>query len=141
MGNKSVPDDEKNFGSSWPVRGIKSKGELISPLTFQLPDKQANIAAKVNLAWKTINTTRNIRAVEKLNDSMTKTLSIQKAFKLRIETISQNQNNNFSTWDALKDNYLYEVNKNHKATIVRYLEFRLNRYLLYLKEKPFKKLI
>jgi len=61
----------------------------------------------VNLAWKAKNTTKIIAAVEQLNDLMTqKNLSLQKAVELKMEPISQNKDNNFSTWEALKDDYL-----------------------------------
>ena len=35
-----------------------------------------------------------------------KNLSLQKAIVLRMEPISQNMDNNFSTWEALKIEYL-----------------------------------
>ena len=40
-----------------------------------------------------------------------------------MEPISQNKDNNFSSWEALKNDYLNEKKKNHKATTVRDLEF------------------
>ena len=46
-----------------------------------------------------------------------------------MEPISQNKDNNFSTWEALKNDYLNEEKKNHRATTVRDLELRLNRFL------------
>ena len=64
--------------------------------------------------------------MEALNDLMTqKNLSLQKAVELRMEQISQNKDNNFSTWEALKNDYLNEEKKNHRATTVRDLELRL----------------
>ena len=53
-----------------------------------------------------------------------------------MEPISQNKDNNFSTWEALKDDYLNEEKKNHRATTVRDLELRLNRFLDCFKQKP-----
>ena len=48
-----------------------------------------------------------ITAVEALNYLMTqKNLSLQKAVELTMEPISQSKNNNFSTWEALKIDYL-----------------------------------
>ena len=44
---------------------------------------------------------------------MQKNLSLQKAVELIMETISKNKDNNFSTWEALKDYYL---NKGRKIT-------------------------
>ena len=41
-----------------------------------------------------------------------------------MEPISQN--NNLSEWEALKNNYLNQVKKNHRTSIVRDLELRLN---------------
>jgi len=37
-----------------------------------------------------------------------KNLSLQKAVELRMEPISQNKDNNFSTCEALKNDYLNE---------------------------------
>ena len=55
--------------------------------------------ANVNLVWKAKNTKKIITSVEQLNDLMTqKNLSLQKAVELRMEPISQNKDNNFSTW-------------------------------------------
>ena len=65
-----------------------------------------------------------------------KNLSLQKAVELRMEPISQNKDNNFSTWEALKNDYLNEEKKNHRATTVRDLELRLNRFLDCFKQKP-----
>ena len=45
-----------------------------------------------------------------------KNSSLQKAVELRMEPISQNKDNNFSTWEALKEDYLNEEKKNHRAT-------------------------
>ena len=91
----------------------------------------------MNLAWNAKNTTKIITAVEALNDLMTqKNLSLQKAVELRMEPISQNKDNNFSTWEALKNDYLNEEKKNHRATTVRDLELRLNRFLECFKQKP-----
>ena len=88
----------------------------------------------MNLAWNAKNTTKIITAVEQLNDLMTqKNLSLQKAVELRMEPISQNQDNNFSTWEALIEDYLNEEKKNHRATTVRDLELRLYRFLVYFK--------
>ena len=53
-----------------------------------------------------------------------------------MEPISQNKDNNFSTWEALKDDYLNEEKKNHRATTVRDLELRVNRFLDCFKQKP-----
>ena len=39
-----------------------------------------------------------------------------------MESISQNKDNNLSTLEALKDDYLTEEKKNHRATIIRDLE-------------------
>ena len=33
-----------------------------------------------------------------------------------MEPISQNKDNNFSTWEALNNDYLNEEKKNHRAT-------------------------
>ena len=74
--------------------------------------------------------------MEALNDLMTqKNLSLQKAVELRMEPISQNQDNNFSTWEALIEDYLNEE-KNHRATNIRDLELRLYRFLICFKQKP-----
>ena len=40
-----------------------------------------------------------------------KNLSLQKAAELRMEPISLNKDNNFSTWEALKNDYLNEEKK------------------------------
>ena len=57
----------------------------------------------MNLAWNAKNTTKIITAIEQLNDLMTqKNLSLQKAVELRMEPISQNKENKFSTCEALK---------------------------------------
>ena len=96
-------------GTGWSVRGRESKGELITQVTFRYPDNQGRTAANVNLAWNAKNTTKIITAVEALNDLMTqKNLSLQKAVELRMEPISQNKDNNFSTCEALKNDYLNE---------------------------------
>ena len=88
----------------------------------------------MNLAWNAKNTTKIITAVEALNDLMTqKNLSLQKAVELRMEPISQNKDNNFSTWEALKIDYLNGEKKNHKATSVRDLQLRLYRFLVCFK--------
>ncbi len=123
-------------GTGWSVRGRESKGELITQVTFRYPDNQGRTAANVNLAWNAKNTRKIITEVEALNDLMTqKNLSLQKAVELRIEPISQNKDNNFSTWEALKIDYLNEEMKNHRATTVRDLELRLNRFLDCFKQK------
>ena len=89
-------------GTGWSVRGRESKGELITQVTFRYPDNQGRTAANVNLAWNAKNTTKIITVIEQLNDLMTqKNLFLQKAFKLRMEQISQNQDNNFSTREAI----------------------------------------
>ena len=99
-------------GAGWSVRGRESKGELITQVTFRYPDNQGRTAANVNLAWNAKNTTKIITAVEALNDLMTqKNLSLQKAVELKMEPISQNKDNNFSTWEALKNDYLNEEKK------------------------------
>ena len=49
-----------------------------------------------------------------------------------MEPISQNKDNNFSIWEALKIDYLNEKKKNHRAITVRDLELRLNRFLIVL---------
>ena len=124
-------------GTGWSVRGRESKGELITQVTFRYPDNQGRTAANVNLAWNAKNTTKIITAVEQLNDLMTqKNLSLQKAVELRMEPISQNKDNNFSTWEALKEDYLNEEKKNHRATTVRDLRLRLDRFLDCFKTKP-----
>ena len=46
-----------------------------------------------------------------------KNLSLQKAVELRMEPISQNQDNNFSTWEALIDDYLNEEKKNLNSNL------------------------
>ena len=57
--------------------------------------------------------------MESLNDLITKkNLCLQKAVELSMEPISQNKDNNFSTWEALKNDYLNEEKKNHRATTV-----------------------
>ena len=58
-----------------------------------------------------------------------KNLSLQKTVELRIETISQNKDKNFSTLEALKNDYLNEEKKNHRAKTVKDLKLRLNRFL------------
>ena len=91
----------------------------------------------MNLAWNAKNTTKIITAVEALNDLMTqKNLSLQKAVELRMGPISQNKDNNFSTWEALVEDYLNEEKKNHRATTVRDLQLRLYRFLVCFKQKP-----
>ena len=123
-------------GTGWSVRGRESKGELLTQVTFRYPDNQGRTAANVNLAWNAKNTTKIITAVEQLNDLMTqKNLSLQKAVELRMEPISQNKDNNFSTWEALKEDYLNEEKKNHRATTVRDLRLRLDRFLDCFKQK------
>ena len=107
-------------GTGWSVRGRESIGELLTQVTFRYPDNQGRTAANVNLAWNAKNTTKIITAVEALNDLMTqKNLSLQKAVELRMEPISQNQDNNFSTLEALIEDYLNEEKKNYRATTVR----------------------
>ena len=97
-------------GTGWSVRGRESKGELITQVTFRYPDKQGRTAANVNLAWNVKNTTKIITAIEQLNDLMTqKNLSLQKAIELRMEPISQDKDNNFSTWEALVEDYLNNI--------------------------------
>ena len=59
--------------------------------------------ANENLFWKAKNTKKIITSVEQLNDLMTqKNLSLHKAVELRMEPISQNKENKFSTCEALK---------------------------------------
>ena len=53
-----------------------------------------------------------------------------------MEPISQNKDNNFSTWEALKNDYLNEEKKNHRATNVRDLDIRIYRFLVCFKQKP-----
>ncbi len=66
----------------------------------------------MNLAWNAKITTKIITAIEQLNDLMTqKNLSLHKAVELRMEPISQNKDNNFSTWEALKTDYLNNEKK------------------------------
>ena len=58
--------------------------------------------------------------MEALNDLVTKiNLSLQKAVELRMEQISQNKDINFSTYEALKIDYLNEEKKNHRAITIR----------------------
>ena len=96
MGNKSAPEYKNTCGTGWSFSGRESKLELMKQLTFRYPDNQGRTAANVNLAWNAKNTTKIITAVEQLNDLMTqKNLSLQKAIELRMEPISQNQDNNF----------------------------------------------
>ena len=58
--------------------------------------------------------------MEALNDLVTKiNSSLQKAVELRMEQISQNKDINFSTYEALKIDYLNEEKKNHRATTIR----------------------
>ena len=64
-----------------------------------------------------------------------KNLSLQKTLELRMEPISQNQDNNFSTWEGLIEDYLNEEKKNHRVTTVRDLEVRLYRFLEFFKQK------
>ena len=52
-----------------------------------------------------------------------------------MEPISQNQDNNFSTWEGLIEDYLNEEKKNHRVTTVRDLELRLYRFLEFFKQK------
>ena len=90
----------------------------------------------MNLAWNAKNTTKIITAIEQLNDLMTqKNLSLQKTVELRMELISQNKDNNFSIWEALKKDYLNDEKKNHRDTTTRDLELRLNRFLDCFKTK------
>ena len=53
-----------------------------------------------------------------------------------MEPISQNQDNNFFTLEALVEDYINEEKKNHRATTVRNLELRLYRFLVCFKQKP-----
>ncbi len=46
-----------------------------------------------------------------------------------MEPISQNKDNNFFTWEALKIDYLNDEKKNHIDRTTRDLELRLNRFL------------
>ena len=62
---------KNTFGTDWSVRGRKSKGELITQVTFRYPDNQGRTAANVNLAWNAKNTTKIITAADALNDLMT----------------------------------------------------------------------
>ena len=52
-----------------------------------------------------------------------------------METISQNKDNNFSTWEALKKDHLNDEKKNHRDTTSRDLELRLNKFLKCFKQK------
>ena len=70
-----------------------------------------------------------------------KNSSLPKAVELRMEPISQNQDNNFSTWEALVEDYLNEEKKNHRATNVRYLELRLKRFLVCFKQNQYQKIV
>ncbi len=65
-----------------------------------------------------------------------KNLSLQKAVELRMKPFLQNKDNNFSTWEVLKIDYLNNEEKNHRDTAMRDLELRLNIFLKYFKEKP-----
>ena len=65
-----------------------------------------------------------------------KNLSLKKDIELRMEPISQEKDNNFSTWEALVEDYLNEEKKNHRATTVRDLQLRLYRFLVCFKQKP-----
>ena len=57
----------------------------------------------MNLACNAKNTTKIITAIEHIKNFMTqKNLSLQKVFELRMQPISQNKYNNFSTWEALQ---------------------------------------
>ena len=47
-----------------------------------------------------------------------------------MEPISQDKENNFSTWEVLVEDYLNEEKKNHRATTVRDLQLRLYRFLV-----------
>ena len=64
-----------------------------------------------------------------------KNLFLKKNVELRMESISQNQDNNFSTWEGLIEDYLNEGKKNHRVTTVRDLELRLYRFLEFFKQK------
>ena len=57
-----------------------------------------------------------------------KNLSLQKAVELRMEPISQNKDNNFSTWEALKIDYLNDEKKNHRDTTTRDSETLFKRF-------------
>ncbi len=52
-----------------------------------------------------------------------------------MELISQKKDNNFSTWEALKEDYLNEEKKNHRAATVRDIRLRLDRFLDCFKQK------
>ena len=70
----------------------------------------------MNLAWNAKNTTKIITAVEALNDLMTqKNLSLQKAVELRMEPISQNKDNNFSSWEAFKNRLFKQIKESRGA--------------------------
>ncbi len=76
-------------GTGWSVRGRKSKGELITQVTFRYLENQGSNAANVNLAWNSKNTSKIITAIEQLNDLMAqKNLSLQHAIELRMKPIS-----------------------------------------------------
>ena len=61
----------------------------------------------MDLDWNAKNTTKIITTVEQLNALiMQKNLSLQKAVEIRMEPIWQNQDNKFSTWEALEIDYL-----------------------------------
>ena len=53
-----------------------------------------------------------------------------------MKPVSQNKDNNFSTWEVLKIDYLNDEKKNHRDTTTRDLQLRLNRFLDFFKTKP-----
>ena len=53
-----------------------------------------------------------------------------------MEPNQQNKDNNFSTWEALKLDYLNDEKKDHRDTTIRDLDLRLNRLLECFKQKP-----
>ena len=57
-----------------------------------------------------------------------------------MEPILQNKDNNFSTWEALKNDYLKKEKKKHRATTVRDLDLRLNRFLDFLNKIQFQEI-
>ena len=57
-----------------------------------------------------------------------------------MEPISQNKDNNFSSWEALIENYLNDEKKNHRATSIRDLEFRQYRFLVCFKQNQFQEI-
>ena len=58
-----------------------------------------------------------------------------------MEPISQNKDNNFSTWEALKIDFLNDEKKNHRDTTTRDLELRLNRFLECFKTNQYQEIV